>query len=161
MWNALCPPMRYISWCWVFQFQTLPIQHYLWFHLVWFFPIRKGRVEYLNAQRCPLAPQLSLSAQTPSSFNIMPAMFPVALATLRPARPFTRSGYTATSVLAPKQLKEDSLRWCKEKRCMHALFRSPQLTITIAPHKPKKAFSNWCGGEICTAYIVWKPLVCI
>lgn len=92
--NALCPPVRYIPRYWALQFQTLPKQHYLWFNLVWF-KKKKGKREVLFSPHkavwtilmhkgVPWRLQLSLSVQTPSSFTTMPALFPVALATLRP-----------------------------------------------------------------------------
>lgn len=143
--------MRYILWYWVFQFLTLPNQHYLWFHLVWFFPLEKEEWNTLMHKgvpwrlSSPYQPRRPLLSTSCLQCSLLPWQ-PCGQAGL-----FPRSGYTATSVFAPKQLKEDSLRWCKEKRCTYALFRSSQCAITIAPLKLRKAFSKgmWCWNLHC------------
>lgn len=84
-------------------------------------------MEYLNAQRCPLAsPVIPISPDllffhhhactVPCCLGNPMASHPPTSPPPHPHLPLSLSRYTGTSVLAPEQLRKDSLRLCRGKR---------------------------------------------
>ena len=95
-------------------------------------------MEYLNAQRCPLAsPVIPISTDPP---RLSPPCLHCSLLPWQPYGQASLSGYTGTPVLAPEQLKKDSLRLQRKRYMLVLVIASPVRRWHIS--EPNKAFTN-------------------
>lgn len=96
--------------------------------------------------------QLSLSAQTPSSFTTMPALFPVALATLRPARPLYLSLWIHRDFCScPEAAEEGLTKVVQRKRVNDCLF----LLSAIRHFPDRKQKSSSTQTELSLFKYMW------
>lgn len=104
-------------------------------------------VEYLNAQRCPLASPVIPISPDPLVFHHHACTVPCCRGNPT-ARPL--SGYTGTPVLAPEQLKEDSLRLQRKRYTLVLVAASPVRHWHNS--ETNKAFTNIDLAVYCAAY---------